>query len=100
VSSSLDGAIWYAGLEQLKGCSINTCSEEGGYSWFWTTPEGYKWPANVIWGSGYPTADTAGSLQNAIINWASSNGYGDTGNVVNFAATVCEYRKNDDFDDD
>jgi hypothetical protein len=79
------------GLEQLKGCAGNTCSEEGGYSWFWTTPEGYKSPANIqqggFWAPGYPT-DVSSELNFAVF-FGATYGYQDSSRYTYSA--ICEY---------
>lgn len=84
-------------MEQLKACSGNSCSEESGYSWYWTTPEGYKWPANTqllgFWASGSPN-DPSFTL-----NYANYWGYSGRNGLIDIDTSfigmgvMCEYRK-------
>jgi hypothetical protein len=81
----------YTGFEQLKGCSANTCAEESDKAWFWTTPEGYKWAADIyttsLFATNYPN-DSLGVLNYALMYDA---GYQDVnGTAVN--SDLCEYR--------
>uniref|UniRef100_A0A914WRG3 Uncharacterized protein n=1 Tax=Plectus sambesii TaxID=2011161 RepID=A0A914WRG3_9BILA len=90
--SNYDTWSFTVGIEQLKACPANTCSEEGGSSWFWTTPEGYKWPVSTqdsdFWLTGNPT-DTTSEL-----NYAYYTGFGGFGfkDSNAFQYVICEYR--------
>uniref|UniRef100_A0A914W7H5 C-type lectin domain-containing protein n=1 Tax=Plectus sambesii TaxID=2011161 RepID=A0A914W7H5_9BILA len=87
-----DSWSWSSGIEQLKACPANTCSEEGGYSWFWTTPEGYKWPVSTqdsdFWLTGNPT-DITSELNYAYYTGVGGFGFKDS-NAFQFV--ICEYR--------
>uniref|UniRef100_A0A914VFN9 C-type lectin domain-containing protein n=1 Tax=Plectus sambesii TaxID=2011161 RepID=A0A914VFN9_9BILA len=91
--SDIGGFQFSIGLEQLSACTANACAEEGSYSWFWTTPEGYKWPAKTqesyFWGAGSPTTSTTNSYANI------DGGYEglldcDSGKITG-AGGLCEY---------
>uniref|UniRef100_A0A914V538 Uncharacterized protein n=1 Tax=Plectus sambesii TaxID=2011161 RepID=A0A914V538_9BILA len=83
-------AVYATGLQQLKACAGNGCAEEPNKSWFYVTPEGYKFPANVYNASFWqPNAsqDIYGKLNTGVIT--------DTGfNSADGSATyqfICEY---------
>uniref|UniRef100_A0A914XP11 Uncharacterized protein n=1 Tax=Plectus sambesii TaxID=2011161 RepID=A0A914XP11_9BILA len=86
---------WIIGMEQLKACSANSCSEEGGYSWFWTTPEGYKWPANTqingFWATGYPIDSSSEFNYGTYWGYSGKIGVVDMGTSFLNYAILCEY---------
>uniref|UniRef100_A0A914X4W9 C-type lectin domain-containing protein n=1 Tax=Plectus sambesii TaxID=2011161 RepID=A0A914X4W9_9BILA len=84
----------YTGFEQLLACTGNACDEEPDKSWFWTTPEGYKWAADIystnVWdtGLGFPK-DSSGTMNYA---WFLDAGYQEDVGVKGRGA-FCEYHE-------
>uniref|UniRef100_A0A914UXA8 Uncharacterized protein n=1 Tax=Plectus sambesii TaxID=2011161 RepID=A0A914UXA8_9BILA len=92
-TANLNDYTLATGLEQLKGCPDNTCSEEGSYSWFWTTPEGYKWPAKTqesdFWGTSQPTSSSATDY--AYLSGKSDGHVDCNATKISKIGLMCEY---------
>jgi hypothetical protein len=80
-------ALWI-GFEQIKSCPANTCNEEPGKSWFWTTPNsGDSYPAIIAnWSPSYPS-DSTNTRQQALLTYS---GLMDVSNTT-VALGLCEY---------